>query len=317
MKNLPISRRKALGSLGALSALALLPNCTNSKPIKKERDTQPNFSYCLNTSTIMGHKLGLVKEIELAAKTGYDGIEIWINAIDKFLQEGGSLSTLRKRIDDLGIRVENAIGFAQWIVDDPVVRSAALEQAKTEMDWLAQLDCKRIAAPPAGATDKAGLDLDKSAERFATLMKLGDRMGVIPQLEVWGFSANLFQLSQVLYVAAAAGHPKTRILPDVYHLYKGGSDIAGLKLLNPKVVEIFHMNDYPAIDATTIEDKDRVFTGDGVAPIATILKDLHSKEHPTVLSLELFNRDYWKRPADEIAKMGLARMKASVTAAFQ
>ena len=36
------------------------------------------FRYCLNTSTIRGQKLPLDQEIELAAKTGYDGIEPWI-----------------------------------------------------------------------------------------------------------------------------------------------------------------------------------------------------------------------------------------------
>lgn len=317
MKNQQISRRTALTSLSALSTTVIFPNCIASQSLQKEVKSIPNFSYSLNTSTIMGQQLGLVKEIELAAKTGYDGIEIWINAIDKYLKDGGSLTDLKKRIDDLDIRIENAIGFAPWIVDDNDVRSAALEQAKKEMNWLSQLGCRRIAAPPAGATEKAGLNLDKAAERFRALMNLGDKMGVIPQLEVWGFSANLYKLSQVLYVAAECGHSKTKILPDVYHLYKGGSDIDGLKLLNQQAVEIFHMNDYPDIKRSEIGDKDRVYTGKGVAPISAILRDLNSSEHTTVLSLELFNRTYWKEDAAIVAKMGLDQMKESVNIAFQ
>jgi hypothetical protein len=34
-----------------------------------------------------------------------------------------------------------------------------------------------------------------------------------------------------------------------------------------------------------------------------------------VLSLELFNRDYWQLPAEEAARQGLEKMKAAVAAA--
>ena len=46
--------------------------------------------------------------------------------------------------------IESAIGFAPWIVNDAAKRKAGLEQAKREMDMLAQIGGKRMAAPPAG-----------------------------------------------------------------------------------------------------------------------------------------------------------------------
>ena len=309
------SRRKAIVSLAGLTTATMLPASIAAQSHSEEPDYAPagTFSYCLNTSTIMGQELGLAQEIEIAAEAGYDGIEIWIMRIEKYIEEGGELSELKKRIDDLGIRVENAIGFAQWIVDDNDTRMQALEQVKREMDMLAQLGCSRIAAPPAGATNVGGLDLEKAAERFRALMEVGTAMGVIPQLEVWGFSKNLYKLSQVLFVAAECGHPDTRILPDVYHLYKGGSDFDGLKLLSGPSVEIFHMNDYPAEPSReAIGDKDRIYPGLGVAPIQDVLRDLRNGGGETVLSLELFNRDYWAQDALEVAKTGLERMKEAV-----
>lgn len=320
MKNQQLNRRKMLGTTAAAATSILLPSVTQAQP--KNRLTpsvvQNSFTFCLNTSTIMGHNLTLVEQIELAAKTGYDGIEIWINMLQRYVEEGGKLNELRKRIDDLGIKVEDAIGFAQWIVDDNDTRMRALEQAKQEMDMLSQIGCHRIAAPPAGATNYPGLDLDKAAERFRALVELGVSMEVIPQLEVWGFSQNLNRLSQVLYIAAACGHPATRLLLDAYHLHKGGSDFDGLKLIRGDKMEIFHINDYPGEPSRKdIADKDRVYPGDGVAPMNQILQDLHKKEGSTVLSLELFNRDYWAQPAEEVAKTGLAKMQAAVVAAFE
>jgi len=313
MKSTTLSRRKMLAGLGAIAGAAVLPvHAAGITPSAKEAapETDGAFTYCLNTSTLMGQQQGIVKDIETAAEAGFDGVEIWINALTQYREEGGKLADLRKRTEDLGIRIENAIGFAPWIVDDNDTRMRALEQAKREMDMLAQVGCPRLAAPPAGATDTPGLNLDAAAERFRALVELGVSMDVIPQLEIWGFSKNLYRLSQVLYVAAECGHPQTRILPDVYHLYKGGSDFDGLKLLSGPAVEIFHLNDYPADPPReSIQDKDRVYPGDGTAPIASILNDLKQGGGTTILSLELFNRDYWAQDALTVAKRGLERMK--------
>ncbi len=310
MENHQISRRKALAGIATLTAGLTFPGSLFAGKTSRAPAT---FTYCLNTSTIMGQQLGLVKEIETAARAGFDGVEIWINSINQYLADGGSLRDLRQRTQDLGIRIENAIGFAPWIVDDNDTRVRALEQARREMDMLAQIGCPRLAAPPAGATAQPGLDLQRAAERYRGLLELGTEMGVMPQLEIWGFSKNLFRLSQVLYVAAESGHPGARILPDVYHLYKGGSDFDGLKLISGPAIELFHLNDYPAEPPREeVQDQDRVYPGDGIAPIPSILKDLAASGTSTILSLELFNRTYWQQDPLEVARMGLAKMKAAV-----
>ena len=311
----PLSRRHTLKNLSFLGGAALFPATRHLKG-RMDSSKEEVFTYCLNTSTIMGQKQGIVKDIQTAAQAGYDGIEIWINALQQYQDEGGRLSELKKLVVDSGLRIENAIGFAPWIVDDDAKRNAGLEQAKREMDMLAQVGCQRIAAPPAGATDLAGLDLDKAAARFCALLQIGKETGVIPQLEVWGFSKNLHRLDQVLYVAAGCDDDQVRILPDVYHLYRGGSNFKSLQLLSGQAVEIFHMNDYPGhILPSDIEDKDRVYPGEGNGPVVDVLKMLLKMGGPKVLSLELFNRSYWKQDPMLVAKTGLEKMKAVVNKA--
>jgi sugar phosphate isomerase/epimerase len=74
-----------------------------------------------------------------------------------------------------------------------------------------------------------------------------------------------------------------------------------------------HMNDYPSEpNRERIADADRVFPGDGVAPLTTVLRDLRIAGFRGVLSLELFNREYWKQDAFLVAKMGLEKMRAAV-----
>jgi len=314
-----LSRRRFIaGASAAIGTAVTAGGITVAQDASKtsSKRTVP-FSYCFNTSTILRQKLSLDKEIEITAKAGYDSIEPWVNKIHEYAKGGGNLNELSRRISDLGLTVESAISFSRWIVDDNAERAKALEQSKRDMEALAQIGGKRIAAPPAGATGTAGLDLMKAAERYRVLLELGDEMGVVPQVEVWGSSKNLHRLGQSMFVVIESGHPKACLLPDVYHIYKGGSDFNGLKLLSPRAIQVFHLNDYPADPPReTIGDRDRVFPGDGIAPLTQILRDLLANDNGAVLSLELFNPTYWKQDPLAVAKAGLAKMKAAVNKAL-
>lgn len=311
------SRRQFIGTTTTAAVGAGILNTTQSASAMHHQLPKANFKYCLNMSTIRGQELGLVKELEVAAEAGYTGVEPWIRTIRTYVKEGGSLKDLKKRIDDLGLTVESAIGFAPWIVDDPVERAKGLEEARSDMDLLAQIGGKRLAAPPKGATKEAGLDLMAAAERYRALLEVGDEMGVVPQVEVWGFSKNLHRLGQAVFVAIESGHPKACVLPDIYHIYKGGSDFTGLKMLSKSSVHAFHINDYPANPPwSKIGDKDRVFPGDGIAPMKQIMTTLVNINPDMVFSLELFNPTYWEQDALKVAKTGLRKMKAEVEKAL-
>jgi 2-keto-myo-inositol isomerase len=288
-----------------------------SKMMASEGD-KVTLKYCLNMSTIQkcllgGKELDVQDQIKVASKAGYSGGELWLRNIQKFFSGGGKLSDLRKQIHDSGLTVESAIAFGKWLVDDETTRKKGLEECARDMDTIRELGGTRIAAPPTGMTDQPSMDLDKAGERYRALLELGRKHGCVPQIEVWGFSKNCYSLKQVLYICAAAAHPDACILPDVYHLYKGGSDFNDLGMLAGSKVHVFHINDYPNDPSRSeIKDEHRVYPGDGVAPISSILQTMVANGFRGTLSLELFNRDYWKQDAQEVANTGLAKMMAAV-----
>ncbi|MDA0836080.1 MAG: sugar phosphate isomerase/epimerase [Planctomycetota bacterium] len=307
-----LTRRESLLSTGALLLGGGVASRSQAAAPASEKST---WKFCLNQSTLRGQMLSMEQFIDVAAEAGYEAIEPWINEIEKFLQAGGQLGDLKKRIADKGLTVASAIGFAQWIVDDEAQRAAGLEQARHRMDWVKQLGGVRIAAPPSGATNQTDLSLDAAGERYRALLDIGAEIGVTPQVEVWGFSKSLSKLGEVLYVAAAAGHPDACVLPDVYHLFKGGSSFESLKLMSGRSMHCFHMNDYPAAPPREeMTDAHRVYPGDGVAPLAEIYSTLSSIGFAGTFSLELFNREYWQQDALTVAKTGLEKMQGSVDA---
>jgi sugar phosphate isomerase/epimerase len=310
-----LSRRQVLAAGGAALGGEVAAGWAEPEMSVNQEKGNAMFKYCLNTSTISGQKLKLVEEIEVAAKAGYRAIELWVREIDTYVKGGGTAAELKKRIADLGLAVENAIGFARWIVEDETERKKGLEQMKRDMELVGRIGCKRIAAPPAGATDQS-LNLLKVAERYRAVTELGEEMGVTPQIEIWGSSKTLSRLGEALLVAAESGSRQACVLPDVFHMYKAGSEFAGLRLLGAAGIQMIHMNDYPANPPrANISDQHRVYPGDGVAPLASILKDLRAANPQCVLSLELFNREYWKQDALTVAKTGLEKMKAAVKGA--
>jgi len=94
-----LSRREALAGAGLLAGAAMFgerPARAVAPASPLFRAKAPPFRYCLNTATIRGHKLGIVKEIEIAAKSGYEGIEVWVDAIEGYVRNGGTLKDLGK-----------------------------------------------------------------------------------------------------------------------------------------------------------------------------------------------------------------------------
>jgi sugar phosphate isomerase/epimerase len=313
------TRRQFFGSgVAAAVAAGFSGSATVARAQTPPASAKPyRFRYGLNTGTIRGYKLGLAEQVEVAGKAGFEGIEPWTGDVEKFVQGGGSLKDLGRRCKALGLAVYGGIGFASWIVDDEQQRAKGVERLKCEMDWLAQLGGTHIAAPPAGAKTQCGkLDPDRMGERYRAILEIGRQIGVIPQLEIWGSSVNISTLHEALDVAARAGHPDACILADVYHLYKGGTEPTALRLLGRQAVHDFHMNDYPATpDRATITDAHRIWPGDGIAPLKQMLGALADNHCDVMLSVELFNAEYWKRPVAETAATGLAKLKASVAAA--
>jgi sugar phosphate isomerase/epimerase len=302
-------------SIAAAASATLL---THTAPAQAaERPANEPFGYCFNTSTIRGQKLPLDRELEIAARAGFRGVEPWVAEIDEYVKTGGTLADLRKRIADLGLSVESVIGFAHWVVDDEARRAAGLEEARRIMDLTAEIGGTRLAAPPAGFSDQQQPDLNTIAARYQALLEVGDQAGVVPQLELWGFAPLLSKLSDVAYVAVAANHPQSAILLDSYHLYKGGSGFEGVRVMSGRAMHVFHINDYPAEPPRAeITDAHRVFPGDGVAPLGALLRDLRAAGFRGSMSLEVFNREYWNQDPLYVARSGFEKTREVVLKAF-
>jgi 2-keto-myo-inositol isomerase len=316
-----VSRREVVrGAVAALGAAVVSSTPSEAQTPKpggaRTRPANEPFGYCLNTSTIRGNKLDIVGVVAAAAKAGFQAIEPWITEIDAYTASGGALKDLGKRIADAGVTVEGAIAFNSFLDDDDARRAASMEKLKVDMDKVAQIGGKRIAVPP-GNSKAPAVSLDNAAKYYREALEMGEKTGVLPLLELWGTHPVLGPLSRGIYVTVAAGRADASLLLDVFHLYKSGTPFTALKQINGASLHLMHLNDYPqAADASTLNDGNRIYPGDGVAPLRQILRDLRDNGFRGYLSLELFNKEYWARSADENLKTAMEKIRATVRAAM-
>lgn len=315
----PVSRREILaagaiwGTAGALDGS--VPSADSTPPVAGKVPGPDALPISLNTSTLRGHKLPIAKVIEIAAKTGYVGIEPWSDELDRYLESGGNLRDLRKRLDDLGLAVTGAIAFPRWMVDDAAVRAEAYEQVRNFLDRLSRIGASHMALPPAG--DVKNVELLAAAQRYRELLDIAWDFGVTPAIELWGAASNLYRLGQTALVAIEADHPRACVLPDVYHLYKGGSGFGGIRCLHGSLYGGFHLNDIPADGPPReqITDAHRVYPGDGTMPLAQLIRDLYAVGYRGAVSVELFNPDYYRQDPRRVARTALTKTRAVFAAA--
>ncbi|MGM7723165.1 sugar phosphate isomerase/epimerase family protein [Metabacillus sp. Hm71] len=268
------------------------------------------YKIALNTSTLMPFQLNVKEQIDIAKKAGYEGIELWVSDIEAYIQGGGTVKELKSYIDDTGILLVNAITFFKWSDADETIRQQGFEQAKREMQMLADLGCQAVTAPPFGNVED--VSLKAMAHYFSNLIELARDIGIEPYLEFWGKARKLSKLYEAMYIVLKSGVNDAKMLIDSFHMYTGGSDFDGLKFLNGDSIGIVHVNDYPSFPSREeITDQDRLFPGDGILPTEKFAKLLSQTGYNGFLSLELFVQNYGGKSALDVALYGLKKVKDS------
>jgi 2-keto-myo-inositol isomerase len=267
------------------------------------------FVYCLNTSTI--RPTPLLEKIEVAGKAGYSAIEPWNDEITAYLEQGGSLSELKRALAGAGLRVVSMIALHGWITSEGLEHQRVLEDCRRRMSQAAELGSPYIVASP----PREVVDLSHASARFAELLELGSQIGVIPSMEFLGFVEGVKNVSSAWQIASGTSDSRATVVADVFHIIRGGGTVDDLLQLSGDWLANFHINDVPAQpDPLTQQDEDRVMVGDGIADLPRVIANLRSIDYRGPLSLELFNHALWAQDPFQVVKTGLDRIRALVEA---
>ncbi len=283
---------------------------------KRYQNGRSPWPLALNSSTI--RPVAVKDKVRVAAETGWDAIELWIDDLERFEAEGGNLKELAKEIRDRGLFVPNIIGLWNSMPEGREAFEASLKATRERMRRSADVGSRCVAAIP--MPDRANFDLGWAAECYGRLLQIGrDDYGIIVAIEFVGFLKGVHRLGQAVAIALDADDPDACLIADTFHLYRGGSGFNGLKQIQGGLIADFHWNDVPGnIARDQLGDEHRLDPGDGILPLGQVLRDLKAIGYSRCLSLELFKRSQWeqaKREATAVAAEGRRKMLACLAAA--
>lgn len=311
-KGHPMNRRTFL-QMGAGTSLALAAVSAKAEEPKKYQKGASPWPITLNASTI--RPTPLKDKIRIAAETGYDGIELWINELDEFEAAGGDLKALGAEIRDKGLFVPNVIGLWDCMPPDEDSWKKSLDKTRDRMRKSAAVGSKHVAAIP--APDRPDFDLKWGADRYRDLLKIGrEEFNIIVACEFVGFLKGVHRLGQGAALALDADDPTACLVADTFHLYRGGSGFEGIRLLNGDFIAVFHWNDVPADPPREqLSDEHRIYPGDGILPLKKLLATLAAINYRGPLSLEMFNPEHYKQDPKVVAETGLKKIQDLIVAA--
>lgn len=294
--------RTTLAGGGIVASTPLLKTKKKEKRYQNGRSPWP---ICLDTATIRTAST-LEEKVDIAIKAGYDAIEPWDRELIQFEEQGGNVKELGKKIKKAGLFVPSMIGLWGCIPENEAAFQASLPETKNRMRLAAEIGCSHVQAIP----NKVGENYDHGfvSHCYRRLLDIGIKeFNIIPSL-VFVKMFPLKTLGQATAVALDADHPQAKIIPDVFHMYISGGGFNGLKQLNGDLIAIFQFNDAPANMAREdMQDKDRVYPGDGILPLPEILNDLYATGYRGCVSLELYNPEYHQQDLLQVAKTGLEK----------
>ncbi len=265
------------------------------------------FVLCLNTSTIQ--PAPLLEKIRIAARCGYQAVELWITDIQQFEEQGGRVEEVRALLDQLGLKRPSAIHLKNWSTAAGGSSTADWDQVRRRLEVAAAIGAQHIVAGP----PHDPLDFNRLAEDYHRLLEMSLQYGVPASLEYLGFTQGLFRLEQAWEVLQKVNHPQATLVVDTWHNFRGESDPATLAQIPPERISIVHWNDAPSgIPRQKQTDNDRVMPGDGILPLAQVAQTLRQIGYQGAVSLELFHPGYWKQDPEQVARLGLEKMKATL-----
>jgi 2-keto-myo-inositol isomerase len=244
---------------------------------------------------------GFRGSLEGWARAGITQVELTNTLLDGFLKTD-SLPAARRLLGDLGLTpVCAACGvFGLW--EPHPERAAALAAFRKRCEMFAALGLTRIYSPTVTAGKFTDDDYKAGVDNMRGVADIARGFGMIVMAEAVRTSTFISTLRTLLRMTREAAHPNLAPLLDFYHFWSGLSKLADLDEIRRGEIGHVHFQDVPDVPQELLDNATRLIPGDGIAPLAQILRKLADKDYTGPLSVELFLPRFQQGDAYEIAR---------------
>ncbi|MDO8361926.1 MAG: sugar phosphate isomerase/epimerase [Actinomycetota bacterium] len=258
--------------------------------------------------------------VEAASSAGFDAISLWPLMYQRALsREGLDTTTMRRLLDDHGMRIVDLDPCGVWLPEQPddvdaptMFRSRWQRQQFFEVAGALGVDC--LVAVHLGDSEVPD---DIAIGGFAGLCDDAAEHGLAVALEFMPFSG-VPDLASAVRIVAGADRPNGGIVLDLCHFARSGGSDADLASLPQGVVRSIQLGDGPDEAPADLRDEamfHRALPGQGDFRLAARLALLAAGDVRACIGPELFQRGFSERPAAVVAADLMAATRAVLEAA--
>jgi len=254
---------------------------------------------------------GYRRSLEGWAKAGITQVEPAASLLDEFLRTA-TLADAKRVLFDNGLTIVSGAIGTTGLWEPNANFSANLDAFKKRCEQFAELGAPVVYSPCATAAKFTAEDYAKGVENIRKVADVARQFQLKVAAEFVRSSTFLASLTTALQLHREAAHPNFGVLFDCYHFWSGPSKLEDMDDIRPGEIVHAHLNDTMNLPRELLDLQTRVIPGDGVAPLATILRKLVAKGYSGPISVELFLSKFQQADPLELA----AEIKAKSEAVF-
>lgn len=246
----------------------------------------------------------LQTDIEISAKAGFEGLEIWTNKLEAFLQSH-SLADLKALFAEHGVKplTLNSLESISF-------RGPAFASVKAHCRMLCEV-AVAIGSPAIAVipSPKPVWDIsweavvDEHLKVLRILSDIAQPYGVKLSFEFLGHSGFTVRTPRgAMEIIQATDRDNIGMVFDIAHFTVGGAGLAEIEKLDVKRIFGFHLDDVENIPLESYTDANRMLPGLGIARTGEICSRIAALGYDGFATVELFRPEYWEWEPLELVK---------------
>lgn len=251
---------------------------------------------CINPATTM--TTDFPTDVHAYSAAGFRAMELWLSKVERYLEVGHSPAQVAVLLRDHGLRAPAACAQGNLLLSQGEERRKVLDELRRRLEVLEATGCPLLVVPaealPQPVPRPAAPLYERVVDAFAEACDVAGPYGVSLALEFIKGPRLAGTPLTAQEIVRRSGRPNAGVLFDTFHFYAGYGKLEDVERLEVARLLFVHVNDVPgSVPREALTDKDRVFPGEGVFPLAAIFERLRRVGYAGYYSLELFNDDVW------------------------
>jgi sugar phosphate isomerase/epimerase len=246
-------------------------------------------------------RAGYRKSLEGWAKAGIREVEPAAGLLDDYLKTD-TLTSAKRILTDNGLKIVSGVTGVTGLWEPNPNFSKNLDAFQKRCEQFAELGAPLVYSPCATTAKFTPDDYVRCVENIRQAAEVARQFQLKVAAEFVRNSTFLASLPTALRLHREAAHPNFGILFDCYHFWSGPSKFEDMDLIKPGEIIHAHLNDTQDLPRELLDLQSRVIPGDGVAPLAKILRKLADRGYGGPISVELFLPKFQEADPFELAK---------------